>query len=182
MADDGYLYLLFVAEVVVIVHLPRHEGIGPCPDGIAQEESPCSPTDGDAPDGALQQLVGHDAGHVELTFQQRHEVLRLHTLLQLAYHAAAAHDVAHQLLRTEEAHVLQPHPLGYLEVDATRRIVRIGVHRDHRDVVLDGLHHGALHIVVVADALQGVEDERMMAHDEVAAEGYCLVHYAFCDV
>ena len=38
MSDDGNLYLLLVAEVVVVVHFARYKGICPLSNGLWEEE------------------------------------------------------------------------------------------------------------------------------------------------
>ena len=44
MADEADLYVLFMAEELMVVHLACDEGIGPCVQGIAEQESPCPAT------------------------------------------------------------------------------------------------------------------------------------------
>ena len=38
MSDDGNLYLLLVAEVVVVVHFARYKGICPLSNGLWEEK------------------------------------------------------------------------------------------------------------------------------------------------
>ena len=38
MSDHGNLYLLLVAEILMIVHFARHKGVSPGVDSILQQE------------------------------------------------------------------------------------------------------------------------------------------------
>ena len=51
------------------------------------------------------------------------------------------------------------------------------MHRHHRDIVLDGFHHRPLHIILARNLLQGMEQQGMMTHDEVATLGHSLIHH-----
>ena len=65
MSDDGNLYLLLVAEVVVVVHFARYKGICPLSNGLWEEERAGATTDSHLPYLTSQQLVGHQAFHVK---------------------------------------------------------------------------------------------------------------------
>ena len=109
--------------------------------------------------------------------EQLDEVCRCHGLRQLSDDSAAADDTVGHLLLTEEAGILQRHLLGNLVVHAAQGIVHVGVHGHHSDIMLDGFHHGTLHVVASVDALQGMENQRMMAHNEVTTLGNGLVDH-----
>ena len=47
--DDADLDLLFVSEILVIVHLASDEGVGPLCDGLVEHEVPCPTADGHLP-------------------------------------------------------------------------------------------------------------------------------------
>ena len=49
------------------------------------------------------------------------------------------------------------------------------MHSHDGDIMLHGFHHRALHIVLIRQAPQLMEYQRMMAHNEVAAIGYGLI-------
>ena len=53
MADDTYLNALFIAEVLVIVHLARYEGVSTLTESIEQQEVTSSATDGHTLNGTL---------------------------------------------------------------------------------------------------------------------------------
>ena len=79
-------------------------------------------------------------------------------------------------------HVLKPHLLGNLVVDAALRIVHVGMEREDDDALRKSLHHATLHIVLTGEARQLAEDERMVRHDEVAALLGSLVNDTFSNV
>ena len=74
VADDTDLNLLVVAEILVVVHLAGHEGIGTGCDGVGQEEVACSTAERHLGKRPLQQLVGHNALHAKLPLEQADEV------------------------------------------------------------------------------------------------------------
>ena len=45
VADDADLYLLLIAEILVIVHLARDKGVGTGPQGVVEQEVACPATD-----------------------------------------------------------------------------------------------------------------------------------------
>ena len=65
VAYDSNLYLLFVGEVFVIVHLTCKECISLCINSLRQHECSSSSTDGNTLYGALQEFVAHNARHME---------------------------------------------------------------------------------------------------------------------
>jgi hypothetical protein len=70
VADDADLYLLFVTEIAVVVHLAGDEGVGFVSDSVVEDEIAGTAADGYSPDGALEQLVAVGASHVEALFDQ----------------------------------------------------------------------------------------------------------------
>ena len=157
MAYDAYLYFLLVAEVLVVVHLARDEGIAPAADGIVQQEVAGTATDGHFRYGSLQQLVAVGAGHAKGLLDLLHEAAGIEWLRHEACHSAAADDVAYGLL-LKEGYVCQSQLLGYLPVDPAAGIVHVGVQRHDADIVPDGLTHSTLHIVQVGHLLQPTEE------------------------
>ena len=181
VADDTDLNLLLVAEVLMIVHLTRDEGVGSGFHGIVEQEVAGTATESHTAHRTLQQLVGHRTGNAKRRLHRLYELTCCQWRLQRSDDAAAASHVANGS-RCHELHVLQPQLLGHLVVHATLGIVHVRVHRHHGDVRLDGLSHGALHVSHVADLLQAPEQQRMMADDEVTPLRQRLVHHLFGDV
>ena len=64
---------------------------------------------------------------------------------------------------------MQSHFLCNLEVHAPTGIIHIGMHGRNGHMMLYSLHHDALHIVLACDMRKLMEDERMMAHYQIAA-------------
>ena len=73
MADDTNLDALLVAEILVVVHLARDEGVGTVGNGVVEQEVACTAADGHTADRPLQQLVTHDALNAELTLHKLQE-------------------------------------------------------------------------------------------------------------
>ena len=73
--------------------------------------------------------------------------------------------------------------LTYVKGRLTQAVTRgDGVHGDDGYMVFDGPHHDALHKVAAADAGKLVENERMVAHNEVAPFADGLVKHVFGNV
>ena len=155
-----------MAEELVIAHLAREERIGPCTKGIAQHEGSGTATEGHALNGSSQQLVGTQRLYTELTLHQRHKLLGRQRHGQHAYYTTPL-SVDHRTL--QRLQVLEAKLLGHLEIDPAFGIVQIRMGSHDDDIVLDGLHHGSLHVVAIADMSQFPEDKRMVSHNEVAA-------------
>ena len=75
VADDANLYLLFVAEELVIVHLTGDECVGTLSNGFVEEERSCPTAQGHALYLSAQQLVGLHTLHPERAFKVYDEVV-----------------------------------------------------------------------------------------------------------
>ena len=181
VTDDTDLNLLVVAEILVVVHLAGHEGIGTGCDGVGQEKVACSTAERHLGKRPLQQLVGHNALHAKLPLEQADEVGSRHGLRQCAHDPASTEDISHGA-RLQELHLCEAHFLGNLIVDAPHSIVHVGVHGHDGDAPPYGLHHALLHIVGSDDSFQGMEDQGMVRHDEIAVETYGLTDDVGCNV
>ena len=90
VSHNADLQLLFVAEILVIVHLAREESVGTSLDGVRQHEVASSATQRHAAYLSRQQLVAlypWGVKYMAYVVDKRHGV---HGLFQLSYHAAAA--------------------------------------------------------------------------------------------
>ena len=148
MAYDGNLQLLLTSEELMIVHLSRHESVGPQLKGWRHEECSCSATDGHAPDWATQQLVCLHTFHVKRALKHNDEIVGSQRFFKLANHSRATLYAVNHLCGKQTC-VFQPHLLGNLEVHSAHSVVHIGVHRHDDYAVLYGFHHHALHVVAV---------------------------------
>ncbi len=70
MADDGNLDFLFMAKILMVVHLARDERIGTCRDGITQQERTGSATERNLTDVTGKELIMLHAFHMEYVLQQ----------------------------------------------------------------------------------------------------------------
>jgi hypothetical protein len=103
MADDTYLNALFIAEVLVIVHLARYEGVSTLTESIGQQEVTSSATDGHTLDGTLQQFVTLGALNLKPALYKLHKLSGSHRLGQLPYYTAASFDAVNCLLCEQAA-------------------------------------------------------------------------------
>ena len=181
MANDANLNLLLVAEILVIVHLTRDEGVSTLAHRLRQQEVASTTTDGHLTNGTLQQFVTHGTLDVELFFDKFYKRPCVHFRGQVPYYTTACFQTVYRLL-SEELTTLQSQPFGYLPVHPVQRIIHIGMHRYDDHVVLDGLDDTALHVVGTADLLQATKQQRMVTHDEVTPLRYRLVDNLFVDV
>ncbi len=181
MAYHRYLYLLLASEILMVVHLARHEGINAGIHCVVKKERTRATADCHGAYRAAQQLICLHTLYAEHTLKQDDEVVGSKRFGETAYNARTILNTVH-LLRTHEAHVRKPHLLGYLVVDTALRIVHIGMEREDDDALRKCLHHATLHIVLTSEARELVEDERMVRHYEVAALLGSLVDDTFSNV
>ena len=181
MANDTDLDALFVAKILVVVHLARDKGVGAKTDSVRQQEVTSAATERHLLDRASQQFVAQCALHAELSFHHEDKVVSSHGLRQETNDTTASLDVTYLLLSKELA-LLQSQSLSNLPVDTILGIVHIGMHGDDDDVVLQGLDNATLHIVSTTDLFQATEQQRMMADDEVTAFAESLIDNLFVDV
>ena len=181
VTNDADLNLLFVAEILVVMHLAREKGVSTLTQGVWQQEVTSTATECHLTDGTLQQLVTHGTLHVELALHQFHKVLCSHHPWQFTNDATTRLQAVHHLLGKETA-ACQPQSLSHLPVDAILCIVHIGMHRDNHYVVLDGLDDTTLHVVLTTDLLQTTEQQGVVADNEVTALTNGLVNNLLVDV
>ena len=127
VAYDTYLYLLFVAEVHMIVHLTCDKGVSPLCYSIVEQEVAGTTTDGHLTNRAHQQLVTLCTSHLKALLHQLYKRLGAHWLDKITYYAAAGLYTVDQF-PGKKLHVLQPQLFGYFPVDAVAGIVHIGMH------------------------------------------------------
>ena len=156
MANDANLNLLLVAEILVIVHLARDEGVSTLTHSLRQQEVASTATDGHLTNGTLQQFVTHSTLDVELAFDKFYKRPCTHFRGQVPYYTTAYFQTIYRLLG-KELTALQPQPFSYLPVHPVQRIIHIGMHRYDDHVVLDGLDDAALHVVGTTDLLQATK-------------------------
>lgn len=75
MANDAYLYLLLMAEELMVMHLARYEGVAARADGVAEEKRARASAEAYGLYAAAEKLVGLKAFHVEDLLQSQYEVV-----------------------------------------------------------------------------------------------------------
>lgn len=135
VSNDTDLNALFIAKVLMIVHLTRDEGVSTKTDSVRQQKVASTTAECHLPDGALQQFVTQYAFHAELSFHHEDKVVSCHWLWQETNDTTASLDIAHLFLSKELA-LLQSQSLSNLPVDAILGIVHISMHGDDDDIVL----------------------------------------------
>ena len=106
VADDAYLDALFIAEVLVVVHLASNEGVGTQRHSVGQQEIACTTTKGYLADRAFKQLVTLGTLHAELLFHQFNKGSCRHRRGKLPYYTAACLNAVDCFL-CEELTILQ---------------------------------------------------------------------------
>ena len=81
--------------------------------------------------------------------------------------------------RRKELHVDESQLLGHLEIHAVLGVVQVGVGGIDTQVILDSQARATLHLRQVSHLLQAVEEQRMMAHHEIAAQFDRLAEHVF---
>ena len=135
MANDGNLYFLLMAEILMIVHLACDKGVCSLCNCLRQEERACASADGNGLDGTAQKLIALHTLDIKRALQHQHKVVGGKRLGQLSYNSAAALD-AHNRLFCKETAVMKLHFFSYLEVNTATGIVHVSVHGNHRDIIL----------------------------------------------
>ena len=97
--------MLFVAEILVVMHLTRNKGVSTCFYGVIEQEITCTTTDRHLLDRAQQQLITSSALHIEGLLHLNHKVVRCHRLRQRADDTTASLNPVNGL-RDEECHLL----------------------------------------------------------------------------
>ena len=184
MPEHANLYLSVVAEVLMIVHLARKEGIGTGTQSLIQQEVPCPTANGDAFHGTGQQFVVHQALHSEGLLHPLQESQRVFSFRQIAYHARTGlHRVclrtyAHRhLSRLKQHYIHQAEPLCHHIVHAIHSGIQIRVSRIDGNVILQSQTHATLHGIIIRQMLQCMEYQRMMRHYHVASQIQCLAYH-----
>lgn len=173
VTENCYLYFLLVAEPCVIVHLTSKEGIGLGTHGFSEHEIARSATDDHALYGALQQLVVLQCLNAERLFHSLQEGKGIFTLRQIAHDTAAALQLSCSHLyrsRMQQLHIDESQLLSHAEVHAILCIVQIRVGRIDTEIILNSQSQGTLHEVGITHLLQPMEEQRVVANDEVATE------------
>ncbi len=147
MPYHTYLYLLFVTEIFVVVHLSRDESIGSGPYGSRQQKRASPTAEGNFSDRTSQQLVTLHTLHTETLTQHQYEVIGGNRGSKLTHYSLTALHAAGFLFFTEETKVLQSQLLGYLVVYTALCSIQIGMHRNDGNVILNSLAYSALYIV-----------------------------------
>ena len=78
VSDDGNLDFLLMAEILVITHLARHEGIGSAADGFTKTERSGTAAKSYLTDGTLQQFIGHHTFHIKRALQHLNKIAGSH--------------------------------------------------------------------------------------------------------
>ena len=186
MADDTDLYLLLMAEELMIAHLTRYKGIGSCRNGIAKEEGAGSATECHTTNHATQQLVGLHTFHAEVLLKQLDEIHSRHRLRQFTYHTRAVTVVTRlrtvAVLLAKQRQMLQTELLGNLPVHTAPGIVEVGMHSGDADALTNSLIDCTLDIVAIRDTAQPTEDERMVGNNEITAATQRLIDNRLCHV
>ena len=186
MPQHGNLDFLLAAEVLVVVHLSRHEGVRALGDGLVEQEVARPSADDDLAHRALQQIIVHQALHMEHGLHPLQELQRVLRFRKRTHHSASCHDgifasaVLHlHRMGLQQPHLFQVQLLGDFEVHPVLGVVQVRVGRIDDDVVQDGLAHATLRKVAVRNGLQPAEQQRMVRHHEVASQRHRLVYHFF---
>ena len=78
--------------------------------------------------------------------------------------------------------VFQAKAFGQHSTHTQIAVIQIGMHRNHSDVVLDGLHYGAFDVSLRSKMLQTTENKRVVTDDEVTMFGNGFIHDFLSDV
>ena len=186
MTKHANLYLSLVAEVLMIVHLACQERICSDSQGLIQKEVPCSTANGNTLYRTSQQLIVHHALHSESLLHSLQESQRVLAFRQITNHTRTSlncvrlrADAYSHLSRLQKHHIHQPQSLSHHVVDAIHSSIQISVSRIDGNVVLQSQTDTALHRIVVSQMLQGMEDKRMMRHNQIASQPHRFLDYLF---
>ena len=181
MANHTDLDALFIAKVLVIMHLASNEGVSAKADSIRQQEVASATTKCHLTNGASQQFVTQCALHAKLSFHHENKVVSSHWLRQETNDTTASLHITHLFLG-KELTLLESQSLSNLPVDAILGIVHISMHRDDDNIVLQGLNDATLHIVSTTNLFQATKQQRMVTDDEVTPFAESLIDNLFVDV
>ena len=173
VTEDSNLYFLLVAEPCVIVHLTGKKGISLSTHGVSKHEVARSTTDNHALYRALQQLVVLQCLNAESLLHTLQESKGILTLRQIAHNSASAFQLAGSHLdrsRMEQLHIDESQFLRHAEVHAILCVVQIRVGRINTEIILYRQPQGTLHEVGITHLLQPMEEQRVVANDEVTTE------------
>ncbi len=82
-------------------------------------------------------------------------------------------------LRHKHTHILQSQFLRHAKIDTAVGTVHAGVRGVDGDVVSDGLHHAAFHLVAFGERFQPFENQRVMRNYQVVTKPHRLVDNRF---
>ena len=108
VADHTDLDPLFVAKILMIVHLTSNKGISPFSNGRVKQEITCPTTNGHLPNRTSQQFVAHRTLHIEGLFHRLHEVVSCEGAGQFTYHTTPCLDAIHRLGGKKNAPAASP--------------------------------------------------------------------------
>ena len=180
-----------MAEEHVVVHLACDEGIGTFGDSLIQHEITSPTADGHLAYRPLLQFVTMCTSHAKALLYQRDEGPGIHRIRQFCKDEGyffSGRTAEHRVGALRRVWGLRftcwhgPQFFCDFVVHAPLGIIHIGMHGDDADVVLDGLSDGALHVVRIAHLLQSTEQQRVVAHHQVASFGDGLVDDLFSHV
>ena len=164
-----------MSEVLMIVHLSRHEGIGASLNGLVEHEVACATAYGHLLNIPSEQLVGTHALNVKTPLEHDHKVIGRQGLGKIAQDGLATAHASNFLRAANERQVLKRHLLCYLEIHAAHGTIHIGVHGHYGDIVLYCLGNSTLDIILVSNSPELAENERMVRHDKIAPGGNSLI-------
>ena len=101
-----------------------------------------------------------------------------HRNVKLAYHASTA-KIGFSGRRLQKMQVLQSQTVGQHTTHAQVAVIQIGMHGNDGNVMLDSFHNDALDKGLRRDMLQPMENQRVVADNEVAMFGYSFVKQLF---
>ena len=176
MSYHAYLYLLLASEIYMIVHLTRNKSVGTRLHGIVEQKVSCSAAYCHAAHRAFQQLVAHGTVRSELFFHICHKVRCILRLRQFANDSASGLNATDNLT-CEEIHIFKSHLLRNPKVHSAACIIKIRMCGIHCDMVFNSLDNAAFHCVASGNALQPVEKQRVMRHNEIRPAGNGFINH-----
>ena len=160
----------FRHEKVMIFDVGGEIGVSMVFHGIAHERTSRATTQRHFLDFATCQGGMAQTRRTDLLCHKTQEISFFHRGIKLTYHARTAHfwfvNRRLQKMKILQSQAFRQHS-AYTQV----AVVQVGVHANHGDVVLDGLHHSAFDVGLWCEMLQTMENQGMVADNHIAVFG-----------
>ena len=158
----------------MVANLARDESIGSAPYGIGHQKRTCAATQRHSAYTFGLGVVMTYTRHLERAADKVDKLCGRKRSSQRAHHSTAC-VVARE--GAQPFNVRQAQTLRHHVINATPSIVQIGMGSIKRNAILDGFHHNTTDIVVGSYRLQRMEQQRMVAHNDIEAKPTSLVNY-----